>query len=247
MMLLQANNLYHRFADGSYGLRNASIDLHSDETFVLAGPNGSGKTVLMYHLIGLLKPSDGEIKYRGTPIFEDINEVRRRVGIVFQKPESQFVGQTVTEDVSFGPENYGYSDEQVEDRAQKALAAMGIEELAGSRPLYLSGGEQRKVAIAGILACDPEIVILDEPFIGLDLSGVRSMLRAILELRKNGHSLMIITHDLDKILGHADRLAIMSNGTVVASGAPTAVSPSLERYGIRFPSGPIESMTWIDR
>ncbi len=244
--LVSVRNLSHRFASGVYGLTDVSLDIYGDEFLIIAGRNGSGKTLLMHHLVGLLEPTSGAVFYRERPIGSWIDEVRRRIGIVFQNPESQFLGQTVREDVGFGIEDDGLPEAVLENRVGASMEAMGITILADRRPPYLSGGEQRKVALAGVLVREPEIIMLDEPFIGLDLPGVRSILRALLDLRDKRRTVVVITHDVEKALAHADRIVVMSDGQVVEEGLPEVVAPKLSRYDVRAPVGPVERMSWLD-
>ena len=246
MTLLSARGLAHRFPDGGYGIRNLDIDIFSDELLLIAGRNGSGKTVLMLHLVGLLTPTKGTIHYRGNPVSSRIDEVRNRVGIVLQDPRAQFLGQTVAEDVGFGLEYEGCDSIEAERRVAESLETMKIADLADRRPFFLSGGEQRKTALAALLARKPEALILDEPFIGLDLPGVISITETLLDLRKRGHTVVVITHDIEKILAHADRLAIMDEGRVVGSGSPGDMIPLLRQHAIRYPRGPVESMSWLE-
>ena len=245
MSLLSARSLTHRFANGNIGVRDLSIDVKHDELLLIAGKNGSGKSVLMLHFVALLEPTAGEILLDGAPISSRVPELRRRVGIVFQNPQSQFLGQTVHEDVGFGLEYEGIDSGEIEQRIAGSLATMGISDLAERRPHYLSGGEQRKAALAAILARKPDVLILDEPFIGLDLGGVQSILNSILELKALGHGVVVITHDVEKVLAHADRMAIMDEGRVVADGEPSEIADELGANGIRTPRGSIERMSWL--
>jgi biotin transport system ATP-binding protein len=247
MSLLEVTNLSHRFPNGYLALKNTSFRINQGDFIVLAGKNGSGKTVLMLHLNGLLKPSAGAVSYRDEPIAKNITLVRQRIGLVFQEPEIQLIGQTVAEDVAFGPENLGLPLKEVRSRVEEALYTLDINSLSRQRPFTLSGGEKRKAALAGILAMRPEIIILDEPFAGLDLPGVRKVLDAIRLLHSAGHTIMVITHDLEKVLAHATRLMIMYNGSLVADGSPEEHIAEIEKYGIRRPGRGmrIKEMTWL--
>ena len=246
MTLLSARGLSHKFPDGGYGIRDLDIDIFGDELLLIAGRNGSGKTVLMLHLVGLLEPTEGTVHYRGIPVSKRTDEVRNRIGIVLQDPRAQFLGQTVAEDVGFGLEFEGVEISEVERRVYESLKIMNIADLANRRPFFLSGGEQRKSALAALLVREPEALILDEPFIGLDLTGVVSITESIIDLRRRGHAVVVITHDIEKILAHADRLAIMDDGRVVASGQPGDMISRLKQHAIRTPRGSIESMSWLE-
>lgn len=247
--LLEVRNLTHRFPDGSWGIRNINLTLFDNELLVLTGQNGSGKSVLMLHLNGLLKPTEGEVLYRGLPITKDLKKTRQKVGLVFQDSDNQIVGQTVEEDVAFGPENLGLPKAQVDQRVDTALGRMQISHLSEKSPHALSGGEKRRLAIAGLLALEPEILILDEPFSSLDWSGVQDVLNAILELHESGKSVIVITHDVEKVLAHGTRLVIMREGRVERDDEPGALLPELRDFGVRGASGGsmarLGELTWL--
>ncbi len=224
-----------RYADGGLGLADVSLRIDRGELVVVAGANGSGKTTLLKHMNGLLTPARGRVVVNGRPTHEDPESVRRLVGMVFQHADAQIVGETVYDDVAFGPENLRMPRDTVDRCVQQALAAVGLEDKYSQRPHLLSGGEKRRLTIAGVLAMQPEAVVFDEPFSSLDLEGVRQVLRQIVSLKAAGCTLVITTHDLDKILAHADRLVILSRGQVVGDGCPRDILPAVERYGVREP------------
>ena len=247
MSLLSINRLSHRFSDGTEALRDISFNIDEGEFIILAGKNGSGKTVLMLHLNGLLKPTAGSVEYRGKPIDRNLKTVRQRIGLVFQEPEAQLFGQTVAEDVAFGPENLKLPREEVRKRVDSSMRNLGIEHLADHEPHAISGGEKRKAALAGILAMIPEIIVLDEPFAGLDLPGVRQILKTLIRLHTAGHTILVITHDIEKILAHGSRLIILSEGRIAADGIPGKIVGEAEKQGIRGPRAgmELEDMTWL--
>jgi biotin transport system ATP-binding protein len=246
MSLLKTDHLGHRFPDGSVALEGVSFSVEPGEFVVLAGKNGSGKTVLMLHLNGLLKPTEGVVLYRDEPVGKNLALVRQRIGLVFQEPDNQLIGQTVAEDVAFGPENLGLPLDEIRSRVEESLKVLDIKHLRSKRPFALSGGEKRKAALAGILAMQPEIIVLDEPFAGLDLPGVRGVLESLTLLHSAGHTLMVITHDIDKVLAHAGRLLIMADGHLMADGNPEELIGQVEDYGIRGPAKGhrVRDMTW---
>jgi len=158
------------------------------------------------------------------------------------------VGQTVAEDVAFGPENLNLSRKEVDDRVKESLEAVGLSAFANQQPHTLSGGQKRKLAVAGVLAMKPKIIIFDEPFTGLDYPGVLQVLKQIVDLHKNGHTIILVTHELEKTLAHANRLIIMEKGHVVRDGKPSQLINEVELYGIRRPYGEsrrVETMTWL--
>ena len=247
MDLLRTEHLSHIFPDGTKGITDISVGFSENEFVVLAGKNGSGKTVLMMHLNGLLKPTSGRVLYHDQDIGKNLRIVRQRVGLVFQEPEHQILGQTVEDDVAFGPENLGFNRAEAVLRAGEALDNLGIGHLAEKQPFRLSGGEKRKVALAGIVAMRPEIIICDEPFAGLDLPGVRMILESLLELHAQGHTIIVITHDILKVLAHASRIVIIENGSIAEDGTPESLVATVESYGIRgLGNGEeLSDMTWL--
>ncbi|MGD8242640.1 MAG: ABC transporter ATP-binding protein [Desulfobacterales bacterium] len=223
------------YSDGGVGLSQVSLSIKRGELVVVAGANGSGKTTLLKHFNGLLLPVSGRVLVDGRETHRATEAVRRMVGMVFQHADAQIVGETVYDDVAFGPENLRLAREKVAGRVEAALAAVGLADKHDQRPHLLSGGEKRRLTIAGVLAMAPEVVVFDEPFASLDLDGVRQVLRQIVKLQNEGRTLVVTTHDLDKIMAHADRLVLLSGGRVVRDGHPRAVLPEVERFGVRQP------------
>ena len=193
-------------------------------------------------------PTQGTVLLEGRPITDDLTSVRKKVGLIFQNSDNQIVGQTIREDVAFGPENLRLPRPEIENRVQKALEAVGLNDIPDHPPHTLSGGQKRKLAIAGILAMNPEIIVFDEPFTGLDYPGVLQVLTQIVTLHQKGHTIILVTHELEKVLAHASRLIIMEKGQIVQDGHPNHLIETLETYGIRRPFGKdrsIETMTWL--
>ena len=244
MALLEAKNLTHIFPDSTIGINDISLKIYPGEFVIIAGANGSGKTVFVRHLNGLLTPTKGSVLLDGEPISKNITAARKRVGLIFQDSHSQIVGQTVAEDVAFGPENLNLPRSQVEETVTQALAATGLLDLAAKSPHALSGGQKRKLAIAGVLAMKPDIIILDEPFTGLDYSGVIQIIRQMLTMHQAGHTIMLITHELEKVLAHATRLILFFNGRLAEDGQPKEVITYAEKYDIRKPLQAGEA-TWL--
>ena len=194
------------------------------------GHTGSGKSTAIKHLNGLNKPSKGLVKLDDDVITastkgEILRRVRRKVGKVFQFPESQLFEETVIKDVMFGPKNYGASEEEAEEKATKALKLVGIEEsIYKKSPFDLSGGQMRRVAIAGILAMEPEVLVLDEPTAGLDPQGHREMMAMFYDLYQKHHlTVVLVTHQMNDVAKYANHVIVMSKGTVAKEGSPTEI------------------------
>ncbi|HRI28652.1 MAG TPA: ABC transporter ATP-binding protein [Chitinophagales bacterium] len=241
--------MVHRFANGVQAVKGVNWQIQKGEFIVLSGSNGSGKTVLVRHFNGLLQPTSGSVLLWGKPVSRQLLIARQTIGLVFQDAASQMVAQTVYEEVAFGPENLRLTASEINHRVTQALQTTGLTGLENRHPLELSGGQQRRLAIAGILAMQPAMIVLDEPFNGLDYEGVVQTLQQIVSLHQNGHTILVITHDLEKTLAHATRLAIMHQGQMVLDGTPQTVLPQAEKYGVKPPyhyhQRPLNSITWL--
>ena len=235
MAIVQVNHLSHRFGDGSVGLRDINLTVNEGEFTVIAGANGSGKTTLLRHLNGLLTAQSGSVSVCGLSVKNDPMAARQRVGMVFQDADSQIVGETVYDDVAFGPENLAFSRTEIDRRVSRALSAVDLSGFENKRPHHLSGGEKRRLAIAGVLAMAPSVLLMDEPFSNLDFPATLRVLDQILELHKAGHTIVVTTHDLEKVIAHAQRLIVMAEGRVVKDGKPAEMLGDIERHGIRLP------------
>ncbi|MDM8523265.1 ABC transporter ATP-binding protein [Desulfococcaceae bacterium HSG8] len=235
MSILEINNLSHRFSDGRMGIEGISLTVREGEFVLISGQNGSGKTTFLRHLNGLLLPSTGAVILDGIPVEEDLVRARQMVGMVFQDADTQIVGETVYDDVAFGPENLCLDRKEIEKRVSGALTAVGLKMFADRRPHLLSGGEKRRLAIAGVLAMKSRVLVFDEPFSNLDYPGIRQILEQILSLHRNGHTIILTTHDLEKVVVHADRLIIMKDGKVVKDGIPDKLIGDVEKFGMRAP------------
>ncbi len=232
-MPIQVEHLTHTYMTDSpfaaTALEDVSLTIEDGELIGLLGHTGSGKTTLVQHLNGLLKPTSGKVVVDGLDITEkgvSLLEVRRRVGLVFQYPEYQLFEETVARDVAFGPRNLGLSEQEVDQRVRFALREVGLayDEIAQRSPFELSGGQMRRVAIAGVLAMRPGTLILDEPTAGLDPAGRRSILGMIRELHAaGGLTVVMVSHNMDDISSLATRLVVMSRGKMVLTGTPREV------------------------
>jgi biotin transport system ATP-binding protein len=230
-------------------LAGIDLDIYEGECLLIAGSNGSGKTLLMKIIAGLMTPSGGEILFRGENLEKCGERLRRSVGLVFQDADAQFVGETVAEDVAFGPENLGLSKNEVRSRVEDALAAAGLLEKRSFLPRRLSGGEKRRLAVAGIMAMGCDTVIFDEPFANLDWPGVAQALKIIRDLKQTGRTVIVLTHELEKVLAFADRLVILDRGRVREDGKPAELLSRLkDEYGVRNPLHRytrVEDCSWL--
>jgi len=226
-----------------WALKDINLKIDEGEIIGVIGQTGSGKSTLMLHLNGLNKATSGSIYYNGQDIYDsDYNliELRGKVGLVFQYPEHQLFETDVFTDVCFGPKNQGLSKKEVELRAYKALKQVGIkDEYFYTSPFDLSGGEKRKVAIAGVLAMEPEVLILDEPTAGLDPKGRDEIYELIKNLRNERKmTIIIVSHSMEDVAEYVDRIVVMSDGCVMYDGTPTEVfnnREELKEIGLSIP------------
>ena len=241
---LSAVQLSHRFPNGAFGLCDVTVHFPFEELVVVTGLNGAGKSLLARHLVGLIRPTSGRILLNGTDIRRVEGGLHQHVGMVFQDAEHQIIGQTVREDLAFGPIHHGMTNNEAVARVARMMQQVGLQDRGDADPHTLSGGELRRLAVAGVVITGARYVILDEPFSSLDPPGVRDVLNAILRLRREGCGIMVITHELEKVLAHADRLVILHQGRIEADSGPEAVLEELSRFGLRRPPGPLKDMTW---
>jgi len=229
-MPIEVKNLTHTYSPGSAfqatAIRDVNLTIEDGEFVAVVGHTGSGKSTLVQHLNGLLKPTSGQVLVDG----EDMNgegvdkrRIRQKVGLVFQYPEYQLFEETVAKDIAFGPKNQGLSSEEIDRRVRKAMAHVHLDydKYANRSPFELSGGQMRRVAIAGVLAMEPKVLILDEPTAGLDPKGRDRILGMIQELhREGGVTVVMVSHSMDDCARLATRLIVMSKGKLVATDTP---------------------------
>ncbi|MBR4342755.1 MAG: energy-coupling factor transporter ATPase [Lachnospiraceae bacterium] len=224
-------------------LKNISLAIPDDEFIGLIGHTGSGKSTLIQHMNGLIKPESGNIYFNGADIYDKdfkMRELRRKVGLVFQYPEHQLFETTVIKDVLFGPNNMGFSKLEAEVAAYDALKAVGIgEDLIDASPFELSGGQKRRVAIAGVLACNPKILILDEPTAGLDPAGRTEILNLLKKLHEEKKiTIILVSHSMEDVAEYAERIIVIHNGEIRFDDEPRKVfghEAELRSMGLEIP------------
>ena len=239
--MLEIKNIKYSYNTNYQALKGVSLKIKKGEIVALLGKNGAGKSTLFLHLNGIYKPDEGQVMIDGEELKYDkksLLKVRQKVGIVFQNPDDQIFAPTVEEDVAFGPLNLGLPMEEVQDRVEEALVRVGMSGYEKTAPHHLSGGQKKRVAIAGILAMKPEIMVLDEPTAGLDPQGVVSLSKLLKELNDEGITIIISTHDVDLVPNYAQRLFVLVDGLLIAEGTPKEIFAKpgiLEQANLKVP------------
>jgi cobalt/nickel transport system ATP-binding protein len=220
MHLIETRNLCYTYPHSVRALEGINFIAPRNARIAVIGSNGAGKSTLFKHFNGIFRPTSGEVLIRGEPITkQNIREVRKFVGIVFQNADDQIFSPTVEQDVAFGPTNLGLDDETIHHRVHEALKIVGIEDLAERVPHHLSGGEKKRVAIAGVIAMEPEVLVLDEPTAGLDPQGVHDLVGFINSLSKTyGMTVIFSTHDVSLVAEVSDYIYVMNKGRFAAEG-----------------------------
>ena len=246
-MSIEIKNVNYLYSQGTsyemHALKNVNLEIPDGQFVGLIGHTGSGKSTLTQHLNGLVKATSGHIYYNGEDIYDEkfsMKKLRSKVGLVFQYPEHQLFETEVLADVCFGPKNLGFTKEEAEEKAKAALRMVGMgEEYDKSSPFDLSGGQKRRVAIAGVLAMDPEVLILDEPTAGLDPRGRDEVLDQVSALqRSRGITVILVSHSMEDVAKYVDRLIVMNQGEVRFDGRPVEVFhhyKELEEIGLAAP------------
>ena len=234
-------NVHYTYpGDELESLCGIDLEIEKGSFVAVLGHNGSGKSTLAKHMNAILVPDEGHVTVCGIDTAEEerVIDVRRNVGMVFQNPDNQIVANVVEDDVAFAPENLGVAPEEIRRRVDEALGQVGMYDLRQHAPHLLSGGQKQRVAIAGVIAMEPEIIVLDEPTAMLDPQGRREVISTVTRLcREKGMTVVLITHHMDECVG-ADRLIIMSNGSIVSDGTPEKVfadAALMEREGLTVP------------
>lgn len=247
-MSIKIENLTHIYMPKSpfekVALDNVNIEFESGQFIALIGHTGSGKSTLIQHLNGLLKPSSGNILIDGVDITGKnvkLSDIRKKVGLVFQYPEYQLFEETIEKDIQFGPRNLGLNEEEIDKRVKRAMAMVGLdyETYKDKSPFELSGGQKRRVAIAGVVAMEPKILILDEPTAGLDPKGRDEILAQIKNLHQEYNmTIILVSHSMEDVAKLAERVVVMNRGKAILDGAPSEVFKeieTLEEVGLAVP------------
>jgi cobalt/nickel transport system ATP-binding protein len=224
--ILEARNVRHAYQDGPESLKGVDVSIEEGRKIALVGPNGAGKSTLMLMFNGILRPAKGEIIFKGAPVKYDsrsLREIRSKVGMVFQNPDDQIFAPTVYQDIAFGPSNLGLSKEKIDRYVAYALAYVGLSGYEKRPPHHLSGGEKKRVAIAGVLAMEPEVMILDEPTSNLDPASSEEIMDMLDELNCGKKTIIISTHDVELAYRWADEVLLMENGRLLKNGSPAAI------------------------
>ena len=224
--MLEVKNIKYSYNKDYQALKGVSLKVEDGEMVALLGKNGAGKSTLFLHLNGIYKPDEGQVFIEGEELKYDkksLLKFRQKVGIVFQNPDDQIFAPTVEEDVAFGPLNLDLPMEEVQKRVTESLARVGMSGYEKKAPHHLSGGQKKRVAIAGILAMRPKIMVLDEPTAGLDPQGVTDLSKLLKELNDEGITIIISTHEVNLVPNYAQRVFVLVDGLLIAEGTPKEI------------------------
>ncbi len=227
--MIEVQDLYFTYPSGVEALRGISLTINDGEFVAIMGENGAGKTTLVKHFNGLLKPTKGRVLVNGVDTRDvSVAALSRKVGFVFQNPDHQLFSETVKEEIAFALKNFGFSREVIERRVAWALNLLGLTQYEKTSPFMLSGGERKRVALASVLAWDPEILILDEPTIGQDYRQKENLRQFILQMKAQGKTIVVVTHDVEFVAECNPRVLLMRGGKIVADGEARKVLTDLE-------------------
>ena len=232
-MSIKLTNVFHTYSKGTpferRALNDVSLEISRGEFVAIIGHTGSGKSTLVQHLNGLLKPTDGKAAIDDVDLSgkgAEVKAARQQVGMVFQYPEHQIFAETVFEDIAFGPRNKGFNEDEVNKQVREAMAFVGLDydTYAQRSPFQLSGGQMRRVAIAGVVAMNPDYLVLDEPSAGLDPRSRNAVFKEILELHKSrGIAIVLVTHSMEEAVKYADRMLVINAGRIMFDGSPMEI------------------------
>ena len=245
MATLEVSHLSYAFTKGHPVLRDVSFSLEEGTITLLAGANGTGKSVLLKTIKGLYQPRQGTITIEGKDCTKDRRKRLAEIGLVFQDAGTQIVGHTVERDIRFGMDNLGLDKAVQDQRLKDVTTLLHLEERLKDDPRTLSGGQLRRLTIAGVLVMQPRILIMDEPFAGLDWPSVRQVLATLRDLRGQGTTILIVSHEAEKVMVETALDLLMGEGTMVADGKPQALLATLRQHDIYIPDIPFEAMTWL--
>ena len=224
--MLEARNICYSYGDDTQALKNVNLKINNGEIVAILGKNGAGKSTLFLHFNGIYEPDSGEILIDGEKLKYNkkaLLKCRQKVGIVFQNPDNQIFAPSVEEDIAFGPLNLKLPMDEVQRRVEDALKRVGMEGFEKKAPHHLSGGQKKRVAIAGILAMKPEIMILDEPTAGLDPKGAIKIMNLLSQLNSEGITIVISTHDVDLVSQYVNKIFVMADGEIIGDGTPKEI------------------------
>ena len=239
--MIEVKNLKYSYNNDYQALKGVNLKVEKGDMVALLGKNGAGKSTLFLHLNGIYEPDEGQVFIDGEEMQYDKNALtkfRQKVGIVFQNPDDQIFAPTVEEDVAFGPLNLGLPMEEVQRRVTEALKRVGMTGYEKTAPHHLSGGQKKRVAIAGILAMKPEVMVLDEPTAGLDPQGVENLTQLLKELNDEGITIIVSTHEVDLVPTYAKKVFVLVDGLLIAEGTPKEIFSQpdiLEKANLKVP------------
>ncbi len=242
MNIIEAQNLIYKYPDGTKALDDIDFSIEKGSITAVIGQNGAGKSTLLLHLNATLKPTNGTVYLEHDPFAYDnkgLHLIRRKVGMVFQNPDDQLLAPTVRQDVAFGPKNLKLTDAQIKQRVDEALRLVGMEAYADKPPHFLSGGQKKRVAIAGVIAMKPEIMVLDEPTAGLDPQGCAEIIEILDELNAEGKTIIFSTHDVDLTAKWADSIYVLHEGKIKSHGPPSQIFADhimISETGLKLPA-----------
>ena len=222
--IIKVRNLWHQYKGGIVAVKNVNLDVYPGEFLAIIGQNGSGKTTLVKHFNGLLKPTKGFVLVKGydtRPMH--VSELSKHVGYIYQNPDDQLFAESVEDEIAFGPRNLGWSEEEVKKSVEEIIKRLHLENIRKNHPLSLGLGDRHRVAVASVLSMKPDIIILDEPTTGQDFRGSREIVSLINDLKKEGKTVIMITHDMFLVADYAERVVVLSKGQILMDGTPAEI------------------------